>query len=212
MIKKGPGGKAVAHAEERHAADEARRGRGGRRTGSDGEAAAGDGGSDDGEQRDGGRGTERRLPEGRDGGVGGGAQGAVVDVTEKEVGTSEAGAVYVREGLRGNADGEAVWWAGRRRRVMRMRDVRLVQRHQMGYVEMVSVTQENLRICKKIRSAYSRTGTEATGAAVRGDGEMDRRVLEDAVVDAGSGRGMYVVGSRWHEGTMIQLYAPIKRC
>ena len=92
-----------------------------------------------------------------------------------------------RVGLRGNAEGEAVWWAGRRRRVMRMRDVRVVQRHQMGYVEMVSVTQENLRICKRIRSAYSRTGTEVTGAAVRGDGEMDRRELEDAVVDAGSG-------------------------
>ena len=114
--------------------------------------------------------------------------------------------MYVREGLRGNADGEAVWWAGRRRRVMRMRDVRLVQRHQMGYVEMVSGRlRENLRICKKIRSSYSRTGTEATGAAVRGDDEMDRRELEDAVVDAGSGRGMYVVGSRWHEGTMIAM-------
>ena len=81
--------------------------------------------------------------------------------------------MYVREGLRGNAEGEAVWWAGRRRRVMRMRDVRVVQRHQMSYVEMVSVTQGNLRICKRIRSAYSWTGTEVTGAAVHGDGEMD---------------------------------------
>ena len=25
------------------------------------------------------------------------------------------------------------------------------------------------------------------------------------MVDAGSGRGMYVVGSRWHEGTMIAM-------
>ena len=40
---------------------------------------------------------------------------------------------------------------------------------------------------------------------MRGDGEMVRRELEDAVVDAGSGRGMYVVGSRWHEGTMIAM-------
>ena len=95
--------------------------------------------------------------------MGGGAQGVVVDVTEREVGTSEAGAVYVREGLRGNAEGEAVWWAGRRRRVMRTRDVRVVQRHQMSYVEMVSVTQGNLRICRRIRSAFSRTGAEVTG-------------------------------------------------
>ena len=129
----------------------------------------------------------------------------VVDVTRREVGTSEAGAVYLREGLRGGAEGDAVWWAGRRRRVMRMRDVRVVQRHQMSYVEMVNGTQDNLRICERIRSAYSRTGTEATGEAVRGDDEKVRRELEDAVVDAGSGRGMYVVGSRWHEGTMIAM-------
>ena len=42
-----------------------------------------------------------------------------------------------------------------------------------------------------------------TGAAVHGDDEVDRKALEDAVVDAGSGRGMYVVGSRRHEGAMI---------
>ena len=59
----------MAHAEERHAAGAARRGRGGQLTGSGGEVAAGDGGSDDGERRDGGRGTKRRLPEGGDGGV-----------------------------------------------------------------------------------------------------------------------------------------------
>ena len=35
--------------------------------------------------------------------------------------------------------------------------------------------------------------------------EVDRRALEDAVVEAGSGRGMYVVGSRWHGGTMIAM-------
>ena len=69
VIKKGPGGKAVAHAEEQHAAGAVRRGRGGRRTGSDGEVAAGGGGDDDGERRDGDRGTKRRLPEGGDGGV-----------------------------------------------------------------------------------------------------------------------------------------------
>ena len=65
--------------------------------------AAGDGGDVDDGRRDGGRGAKRRLPEGGDGDVGGGARGAVVDVTEKEMGTSEAGAVYVREGLRGSA-------------------------------------------------------------------------------------------------------------
>ena len=71
-----------------------------------------------------------------------GAQGAMEDVTDTEGGTSAAGVVYVREGLRGSAEGEAVSWAGRRRRIMRMRDVRVAQRHQMSYVEMVSVTQE----------------------------------------------------------------------
>ena len=147
----------------------------------------------------------QRPQEDRDGSEGGAARRVAVDVTGREVGTSEAGAVYLREGLRGSADGAAVWWAGRRRRVMRMRDVRVVQRHQMSYVEMVNGTQENLKICKRIRSAYSRTGTEATGEAARGDDEMVRRELEDAVVDAGSGRGMYVVGSRWHEGTMIAM-------
>ena len=40
---------------------------------------------------------------------------------------------------------------------------------------------------------------------MHGDEEIDRRALEDAVVDAGSGQGMYVVGSRWHEGTMIAM-------
>ena len=88
IIKKGSGGKAVAYAEERHAAGAARRGRDGQRAGGGGAVTAGDGGSDDGGRRDGGRGTERRLPEGGDGGVEGGAQSAMAD---------------------------AVWWAGRRR-------------------------------------------------------------------------------------------------
>ena len=47
--------------------------------------------------------------------------------------------------------------------------------------------------------------TVGTGAGVHGDDEVDRRALEDAVVEAGSGRGMYVVGSRWHGGTMIAM-------
>ena len=33
---------------------------------------------------------------------------------------------------------------------------------------------------------------------MHGDDAMEGRALEDAVVDAGSGRGMYLVGSRWH--------------
>ena len=40
---------------------------------------------------------------------------------------------------------------------------------------------------------------------MHGDDEMDRKALENAVVDAGSGRGMYVVGSRWHAETMIAM-------
>ena len=41
-------------------------------------------------------------------------------------------------------------------------------------------------------------------AGVHGDDAMEGRALEDAVVDARTGRGMYVMESRWHEGTMIQ--------
>ena len=99
VIKKGSGGKAVAHAEERHAAGAARCRRGGQRAGGGGAVTAGDGSSDDGGRRDGGRGTEQRLQEDRDSGEGGGARGVVVDVTRREVGTSEAGAVYLREAL-----------------------------------------------------------------------------------------------------------------
>ena len=39
---------------------------------------------------------------------------------------------------------------------------------------------------------------------------MAGKALDDAVVDAGSGRGMYVVGPRWHEGTVIAMLRQMK--
>ena len=152
----------------------------------------------------GGRGAKRRL---FDDGAGGGeddARGADAEVTDKEVGAAEAGAVYVRDGLRGSAEGEAVWWAGRRRRSMRLRDVRVARECQMGCGELVTIAHGNVKIHKRLRTSFGQE-TVGTGAAVHGDDEVDRRALEDAVVEAGSGRGMYVVGSRWHGGTMIAM-------
>ena len=69
---------------------------------------------------------------------------------------------------------------------------------------MTAVTSV-VKLGELIRAHYSQAGSVVTGAGVHGDEEIDRRALEDAVVDAGSGRGMYVVGSRWHEGTMIAM-------
>ena len=80
----------------------------------------------------------------------------------------------------------------------------LVRGRRVGCGELVAIAHGNLRMCKRLRTSYSQESV-GTGAAVHGDDEVDRRALEDAVVEAGSGRGMYVVGSRWHEGTMIAM-------
>ena len=65
---------------------------------------------------------------------------------------------------------------------------------------MATLTAGNLRICEKLRTRYSQGGSVVTGAGVHGDEGIDRRALEDAVVDAGSGRGMCGGGLK---GTMI---------
>ena len=73
------------------------------------------------------------------------ARSADEEVTDKEVGAAEAGAVYVRDGLRGSAEGEAVWWAGRRRRSMRLRDVRVARECQIGCCgELVTIAHGNM--------------------------------------------------------------------
>ena len=58
----------------------------------------------------------------------------------------EAGAVYVREGLRGGKEGEEVWRAGRRRRLVHLRDVRVAQSHRVISGEMATVTIGNLNV------------------------------------------------------------------
>ena len=76
----------------------------------------------------------------------------------------------------------------RRRETSARRDARTAK-------ELRRVTTDSCQWC-------TFTGNDA----VHGDDEVDRKALEDAVVDAGSGRGgMYAVGSRWHEGTMMAM-------
>ena len=87
---------------------------------------------------------------------------------------------------------------------MRLRDVRVARECQIGCGELVTIAHGNMKICKRLRTSCGQE-TVGTGAGVHGDDEVDRRALEDAVVEAGSGRGMYVVGSRWHGGTMIAM-------
>jgi len=54
----------------------------------------------------------------------------------------------------------------------------------------VTAVTSVVKLGELIRAHYSQAGSVVTGAGVHGDEEIDRRALEDAVVDAASGRGM----------------------
>ena len=52
----------------------------------------------------------------------------------------------------------------------------------MGCGELVAIAHGNLRMCKRLRTSY-RHESVGMGAGVHGNDEVDRRALEDTVVE-----------------------------
>jgi hypothetical protein len=102
--------------------------------------------------------------------------------------------VWVRAAVVAKGRGEAVWRAGRRGDMVRLRDVELV------------AGRRRRRVGASGRRRGDRGASGVSGAAEY-DGEEERSrggAVEAVVVEAGAAkRGRYAVGSRWHEGTMV---------
>ena len=102
--------------------------------GAEGGAASGDAASSDGARHEEGRQAAARgkrkaahlSAEGRQ--AGGDETQQELDVSMTPIGEAEAGAVWVRSGVRGSARGAKVWRAGRRRGWSRLADVNIERR------------------------------------------------------------------------------------
>ena len=108
--------------------------------------------------------------------------------------------VHVRAALVVSGRGEALWRAGKRGGVLRLRDVTLGSGVGYGCVGSVKRQKTERRM-----GTWSDGGIYSAQATV-GEGGSDRGVVLDGLVaTAGVGRRRYVVGARWHEGTMGQM-------
>ena len=129
------------------------------------------------------------------------------------MGESEAGAVWLRSGVRGGAGGAKAWRAGRRRTWHRLADVN-VERRCRSESDVDGMQSKRKRAkhaeCSLANDAEngswsmgSRVGAVGTasgsacgsvGSEVAGAADMERTIEE-----AHKGQGHYAVGSRWHE-------------
>ena len=189
----------------------------GRRMGGDG-ASESDGGGHSGAGRSEGGGPAAARGKRGAAHLGGEREGAgegrcELDVSMTPMGESEAGAVWLRSGVRGGAGGAKAWRAGRRRTWHRLADVN-VERRCRSESDVDGMQSKRKRAkhteCSLANDAEngswsmgSRVGAVGTasgsacgsvGSGVAGAVDMERTIEE-----AHKGRGHYAVGSRWHE-------------
>ena len=133
------------------------------------------------------------------------------------MGESEAGVVWVRSGMRGSAEGDRVWRAGRRRGWRRLVDVN-IERTRFGDVDggaeqsnqkkarvtLVDGGDEGSEWSDGSRvGAVGTTGGSEHGSA--GSSVLAAETMEGTIEAAHKGRGRYAVGSRWHEAMLIEM-------
>ena len=103
--------------------------------------------------------------------------------------------VHVRAALVASGRGEALWRAGRRGGVMRLRDVTLGGGAGGGCTDSVRRRKQS-RLESGIGGGLS--SVQATVSDRGGD-------QEDVMAAAAAGRRRYVVGARWHEGALVMM-------
>jgi hypothetical protein len=142
------------------------------------------------------------------------------------MGEAEAGAVWLRRGVRGGAGGARAWRAGRRRTWHKLADVS-IERHCRSdtFADETQSKRKKQKLGEQSLvndiggeswSSGSRVGAVGTGSGSVngsiGSGVLAAVDMERTIEEAHCGRGHYVVGSRWHEpvlrAMMVKLGSP----